>query len=409
MKRIEKEYPYKAVIEQDYFIDVNKELDKYGKTQYRASLNIRGKDSITGKRPAVKRSKSEVEREAIDLLIEKWKEYEDNGYTWSVGYSAPETIGELWESYINHTSKKIGRGSSQSTLNQRRGHYRKYISKLADLRLTTVTAHVIYNFLDTIPKEIPRKHVMITMRQMFAYADEMGFTSKNPTLYLKGMSWSEPKKDIPYSASEVAAMMKEMDALCPTDKEREVVMFIKLLIGLGARPGEIVTLTWGDVDLIRNSVIVNKTYVVSARSVKDGAKSKSGNRKLSITPYLLKSLKEYKKVCHQKNMADDNSYLFPSERNPLRPLDYNRAMRNRCVTFFRKHLSVDFRNFKTFRKTYSTIIANDVNRDPISYSVLQERLGHAKSDVTLRSYITVQKENYDYIDGIIESTLTGGI
>lgn len=108
---------------------------------------------------------------------------------------------------------------------------------------------------------------------------------------------------------------------CKQSNSSSLYPIVVLALSTGMRKGEILTLTWDDIDLDREAILLQTT--------------KNGERRL--VPLTGLSLQLIKRV-----NADRNSFLvFPSPNNPSQPLDirsaWERALRKADIINFKFH------------------------------------------------------------------------
>lgn len=151
-----------------------------------------------------------------------------------------------------------------------------------------------------------------------------------------------------------------------------------LMLETGLRVGEVLALTWSDIQWGRRAVNVNKTLIRIANKrrmeVQEGAKSFTSNRivPLSKTAYsLLEKLYE--------NVDDDYSYIFSD--NYGHPISYEAIryqIQKACA-----EAKVPYKGQHVFRHTFAT---NCYNRGA-DVKLLSKLLGHCEVSITFNTYI----------------------
>ena len=128
---------------------------------------------------------------------------------------------------------------------------------------------------------------------------------------------------------------------------------ILLTLFTGLRIGELCALTWGDIDLVRQIIHINKTLYRIANPqgtapktvvVIDSPKSKSSVRDIPIPTFMLTAL------ARQKRGQPDNNYFLTCSSGYTEPRSY--ALRYRT---FLKRLNIPYRKFHSLRHTYATL------------------------------------------------------
>ena len=124
---------------------------------------------------------------------------------------------------------------------------------------------------------------------------------------------------------------------------------VVLAISTGARRGEIMSLTWDQVDFEREVIILHET-------------KNNQRRVLPLKGHALQVLQE-----HNKTQNNDYRLVFPGERNPNLPCDLNRQFKNAL----RKADIDDFRWHDLRHSTASYLAMNGT-----SLAAIAEILGH---------------------------------
>jgi integrase len=143
----------------------------------------------------------------------------------------------------------------------------------------------------------------------------------------------------------------------------------RLAVSLGLRRGEIIALTWDDVDLHKRTLTIKQS------------KTQAGRRTLPLPPVLLDALKQHHARQAQEREHPDwqeHNLVFPSERGT--PLSPRNLVRHFKALLQRSGLP-DIR-FHDLRHTTATfLIAQGVN-----IHVVKQVLGHSRISVTSDFY-----------------------
>ncbi|MDE5667157.1 MAG: site-specific integrase [Clostridia bacterium] len=179
----------------------------------------------------------------------------------------------------------------------------------------------------------------------------------------------------------------EKEVTCFTLKEqRKIENYVKKsgkpkLFGIvmclytGLRIGELLALEWGDIDLKRHFVSVNKScrdQWENGRYIKaiDTPKTRNSVRKIPLP----KSLLPYLKVMKE---SAGSGYVFTSYKGDLPIRSYQRTFENLL-----EKLGIPHRGFHTLRHTFATR-ALECGMDVKTLSVI---LGHTNPAITLKRY-----------------------
>jgi integrase len=158
-------------------------------------------------------------------------------------------------------------------------------------------------------------------------------------------------------------------------------------IDTGLRRGELLALTWEDIDFENGSINVNKNIVTAKNrktntyevAVQDSTKTKSGMRKIPLTQRSLLILKELK--LRQQKLS--NIVFCSTNGTHIEPNNYNRAfgmvLKKAKLSNFSPHV---------LRHTYATRLF-EIN---VPAKTVSELLGHASITITLNTYTHVMPE-----------------
>ncbi len=153
--------------------------------------------------------------------------------------------------------------------------------------------------------------------------------------------------------------------------------FIVIMLYTGMRPGEIIALTWGDVDFTKKRIAVDKTILHG--KVGD-VKTQSSVRYVDIIPVLEKELQKlYKETSHQKYL------LLSYFKKPF----YSHDIISKRFKELLKNIGIKERKLYNLRHTFaSTMITQGINILWVS-----KMLGHKDISITLKIYTKFIKED----------------
>lgn len=184
----------------------------------------------------------------------------------------------------------------------------------------------------------------------------------------------------------------------PTNEEKEISVFIKkeqqiiesfclnhkrknyigivICLYTGIRLGELLALTWDDIDFNSNLLTINKTsYSVKidgkSQIVVDKPKTIKSNRIIPLPNQLIKLLKAIKKESNSKYVITTRSLGMVDNRSYQRTFKYILRINN-----------ITYRNFHSLRHTFATN-AIELGMD---VKTLAEILGHTNAMITLNRY-----------------------
>lgn len=142
----------------------------------------------------------------------------------------------------------------------------------------------------------------------------------------------------------------------------------------GMRIGELMSLTWPDINFKKQCLTVNKTCILNKNFKPTIAppKTKASNRKIYLDQKTLSILEDWHKI-------NSNFYLFPNQKGTLASTS---IPKNWIIRYRKKYPNFQDLSFHTFRHTHASMLfAHNV---PIK--IIQNRLGHASIRTTMDIY-----------------------
>ncbi len=248
------------------------------------------------------------------------------------------------------------------------------------------------------------KNIRGVLSSAYEYAIENSYIKDNPVLKSKMPSFAHSiKSDVPeYSAEQVRKLL-----LFAKENDSHIYIFLLLALYTGLRKGELLALTWDDVDYDKKLLRVNKSRTGSRKAITaqiTTPKTESSNRKIPLNDTVLEALKAEKK--RQNEHAEilgngyDKSHSF-IVRTVLGKPYVNLSAINRVVNRLTENAGLPHCTIHGFRHSVASIL--DDNGVPIQdISVL---LGHESVQTTERIYInrrkTAKAETIETLDDAI--------
>lgn len=241
-------------------------------------------------------------------------------------------------------------------------HIRKWQTDLLKMEYSKTYLKTIYNQLTAI----------------FNYAIRFHNLDKNPC-HIAG---SIGKKD----ADEMQILsLQEFNKMidCVTDKENK--FFYIILFWTGMRKGELLALTYEDVDFENKTIMINKNFqIVKREKLITDPKTPRGRRVIAVNDVVLNCIKELWSTSYKPNKTDKIFYL--SKDSLKRQLDT--ACKKAGVSRIRVH---DLRHSHA-----SYLLSNGVN-----IVILSRRLGHEKVQTTLNIYCHICPSSEDRLNDVL--------
>lgn len=194
-------------------------------------------------------------------------------------------------------------------------------------------------------------------------------------------------KSAPKVPDKDMIIVQDVDAFIAKMRPR-ATYFVPAMVSLftGMRLGEVLALRWGRVDLdkpvirVREALEYTKAHGIRLKS----PKTKAGRREITLPDFLVSVLRDYRKSQLELRMKlgagklPDDALLFADlDGAPLHPYNFGTAWRQ-----FAERVGLAGITFHALRHSHASQLI-DSNVDIVTIS---KRLGHAKPDITLRTY-----------------------
>ena len=248
------------------------------------------------------------------------------------------------------------------------------------------------------------KNIRGVLSSAYEYAIENSYIKDNPVLKSRMPSFAHSiKSDVPeYSAEQVRKLL-----LFAKENDSHIYIFLLLALYTGLRKGELLALTWDDVDYDKKLLRVNKSRTGSRKDITTQIttpKTESSNRKIPLNDTVLEALKAEKKRQDEhakilgKGYDKSSSFII---RTVLGKPYVNLSAINRVVNRLTEKAGLPHCTIHGFRHSVANIL--DDNGVPIQdISVL---LGPESVQTTERIYInrrkTAKAETIETLDNAI--------
>lgn len=167
---------------------------------------------------------------------------------------------------------------------------------------------------------------------------------------------------------------QKLERYCLSAKKNYIGIIICLYTGI--RLGELLALTWNDIDFDKRVLIINKTAYTITKNGKnevyiDKPKTKQANRVIPLPKQLIGVLRRYKKE------SISNYIISTRYGNIVQNRSYQKTFKS-----ILKKCEIPYKNFHSLRHTFATR-AIELGMD---IKTLSEILGHKNSMITLNRY-----------------------
>lgn len=364
-----------------------KEIIKYstasGKARYKFTVYA-GKDETTGKSIIIRKQGFKTLKQAKQALLNVQQAILNGDYLpiSEKRLTYKELFGEWWALYENSV-KPSTVYSCRSAFNRQILPYfgSKYIDKISVIDCQ--------RWLNKLAAECPTtfKETKARAARVLDYAIKLGMLTRNP-FKLVTMPKVQ-KKERPenfYTKDELRRFLEQ----AKKESYQKYAMF-RLLAFSGMRKGELMALTWPDINFNSGTVSINKTLSRDAKSKKcinDTPKTSSSTRIVPLDAETMAVLGEWR-----RRQLNNVIYLGTSKdnlvfSNPVTGKYYAQKALNEWTKKIARAAGVKAITPHGFRHTHASLCF----AAGLSMQDVKERLGHSSITMTMDIYTHVTRE-----------------
>jgi len=283
-------------------------------------------------------------------------------------------------------------------------YVQKYLTYIAPyfkgVKLNEVTSDDVEKWQIWVAKKFNRKgqkDIRSALSVIYTQAKKhKGYITENPLLNAepyhieKQTASADEDEDITYSDDEMRIILSNIDNYI-TDTthttrirtRKQLKNMIFLSFGTGIRSGEMVSLTWSDIDFFNRKISINKT---TRRGRVKGTKTYSGKRTIDMNEETYQLLKNQQELLKEQN--SEFVFLTYQNKNYTDPAEVSKSTWKTYLKFCK----IKYRRFYNLRHTFATNLANDKN-NLVGIVSLSAQLGHKDVAVTMKKYIKTKKKH----------------
>ena len=248
------------------------------------------------------------------------------------------------------------------------------------------------------------KNIRGVLSSAYEYAVENHYVKDNPVQISRLPSFAHNiKSEVPeYNAEQVRTLLRYAK-----DNDSHIFVFLLLALYTGLRKGELLALTWDDVDYRKKLLRVNKNRTGSRKEVTSQVltpKTNSSNRKIPLNDAVLAALKEEQKKQNEYGYLLGNGYDKTNNfiiRNILGQPYSNLSAINRVVNRLTDKAGLPHCTIHGFRHSVASILDDN----GVALQDISVLLGHESVQTTERIYInrkrTAKTETISTLDKAI--------
>lgn len=296
--------------------------------------------------------------------------------------SDPEiTFQNLYEEFI----KDFKFRARVSTIKMRNHIITKHILPFfKDLKIKDISPKIIRewqnNLLECSYSENYLRTISQVLSSIFTYAEKFYNLQKNPYKISQSIGSNERKKVINiWTEEEFSIFIKEV-------KETNFSIAFKILFMCGLRVGELLALTFEDINFSKHTIDINKTV---SRDIKGTTiappKTKNSIRTIYCPDSLIKEIEKYKNSLYDVTETD-KIFCFTHD-----------ALRRRIISISKK-CGLKRIRIHDFRHSHASYLLYK----KVDITAISKRLGHKNVKVTLETYSHLIPKSNDYLRKILE-------
>jgi integrase len=216
--------------------------------------------------------------------------------------------------------------------------------------------------------------IQTLLKNLLRSAVKNGYLDKDPMKGMKEMIKESSSKFIPWSHDEITRLLQVANLA------GEGMMY-EFELETGLRLGELLGLTWKDIDFDKKSVTISKNashYGTGKRILEE---IRSGSRTISLSPFILSKLKEHKEEQQLMKVEVGNysqgqlDLVFPKKNGGIQNPSIIQAKFNRLI----EKANVRKITFHDLRKMHAIMLF----KVGVSLDIIERRLGYGSVETTL--------------------------
>lgn len=309
-------------------------------------------------------------------------------------------VNELFELWFKTYKETVKPQSASRVFVNYKHHINPYFG---NNYMDSILVKDLQKWADKLATELVNYRPVISiMRSLYEYGMRLGYISDNSISRIITPKKTTRKRR---NVDDNVYSKEELDTFLDVAKQVNqcVYTYFKLLASTGMRKGEALALTWNDIDLVNNTISVNKTLTsVDHKLILSSPKTKNSKRSIPLSANLKQVLLDYRKsekivsvkLFHRLN---GNYWSLSQPGDWLRDVYAKDHALN--VKYAKEHKlddsyvrAKDLRHISIhgFRHTFATLLIENTNVKPKTVQML---LGHANIKMTLDIYTHINNKN----------------
>lgn len=304
-----------------------------------------------------------------------------------------DTVFGFIRTWLNQKEMQVKPG----TFKGYESYFNQYIApEIGNIPLTQLTtAHIDIMYMDLMKKLSPRtiRHTHRLLSQALDKAVRCKAIIENPAKYA----------ELPRLERTEAKFWTDKQVLIFLNEARSTRYYLAFLIAIftGARQGEVLALTWKDINFAKNTISITKSIVRGkVGHIMGSTKTIGSVRQVTIPPYVAEEIMKWKDCL---NSVDERLFNEPHdfishtrEGNFLSPRNFAKVW----YKLLEKSKLPAIR-FHDLRHTHATLLLSS----GVSIKAISSRLGHSSVRLTLDTYSHIVPAMEDQIIHVLHEIL----
>lgn len=345
---------------------------------------------VNGKRHRIERPGGSTSEEAERALRKALDEYERGGIQVELTNMSVADYFDYW--YEQYVIKELKRNTQLNYQNI----IKKYIKPaIGAYKIQTMSIAALQKMFDKLGKSGLKKHTVEIIGTVVKNGFKMAvfpyqIIKDNPAIYIRMPRFALESNEITRESLHLITMAQYREILELYPPAHLFHMPLVLAFNTGMRRGEVCALTWDNVDLDAGTIRINKnmTMFKGREMVISTPKTPASNRTIMIGQVLIDELKAKRKAQMENRIrygilyVGNNFVCTHEDGSPVTPNSIKHFSEK-----IQKQINIDFK-FHSLRHTHATMLLENGAKP----KEIQARLGHAKLETTMNTYVHVTKK-----------------
>ncbi|EGO8405540.1 site-specific integrase [Enterococcus faecalis] len=351
--------------ENGYFVDVSLGIDPISGKQRRKRLTV-----------STKKEAQQIESKYLRL-------YHENKLT----TNSDLTLKDIYEIYEEKYTQNLKPSYKQTQERIFKNYIEPYFK---NTQIKLIKKQQIYDFQQFLLTSKPKRKetlsnktinmIIIHLQKLFNVAMKEGLSYENPCNQIDKLKVQKKEIDF-WTLDEFTTFISHIDKNKPFLK-----VFYQFAFFTGMRAGEMIALTWSDIDFYNQTVRINKSAkLINGNYVTTTPKTESSNRYITINSKITAMLKKWQEIQPKllidnfQNIDSDKLLVFQySEKHPSS--DYYSKQIKKIIV--KNNLNLKPIRLHDFRHSHVALLIHNNEKN----TTIKERLGHSSITTTIDTY-----------------------